>query len=295
MINCSSRLVPTKISNKVCLFTDYDNPICMPLSSYELLQEKVKVKFNLNYKPNIDEIRELLSVSQHIKIHDRIRDFLSNEGIDSSQIGIMSEFRVRVPNIDNYGLSGRNVFKIYDILKTYYPFFHYRGPCLLDYNKYKYTNYSNFQLYPLFSSNGIEYDVYNILMLTVNSSDDRAGHWVSVCVVKNSIIYYDSLNEEIAPEFRQLIGIIMLELKTIYNDVLIWRNKKQLQYDGKYCGVFQLHFLTVILELYSKNLLFKCYNDNIYSLNEEALEYYLETGIKQETIERLVAKIFYKN
>ena len=92
-----------------------------------------------------------------------------------------------------------------------------------------------------------------------------------------------------------LINLIIVELKSKYDNVITWRNKEQIQFDGKHCGVFQIHFVTVILELYASGRLFNCYGDNIVSLNENELEYYLQNGLTQEIIEDTVSSYFYIN
>lgn len=298
-MSCSMKnscISPTVTSESVCFFSSNDNPICMPSSAFEVLREKIMKKYNLLNVPSMTEIKEILGQNiPRIKIYDRVRDFLADEGVDLSSINIVDEFRVQVPDIQYNGLSGLNVTKIYNILNKYYPFFHYRGPCLLDYNDSWMYNYSNFDRYPLFSSNNNQYDVYNLLMLTVRLNSRRAGHWVSVCVVRNAVLYFDSLNDPIAPEFKQLLGRIVVELRSNYDKVITWRNKKQVQFSGKYCGVFQIHFVTTVLELFSRGLLFNCHGSNLVTLNESALEYYLENGLTQDIVENTISTYFYIN
>lgn len=288
-------IIPSQTSDSVCLFSTNENPICMPSRTYEILREKLITKYKLKNVPSMSEIRDLLGVTTPLTIQDRVRDFLFEEGIDVDDINVVDEFRVKVPDIQYNGLSGLNVTKIYKLLSKYYPFFHYRGPCLLDYAESWKYNYADFESYPLFESNGHRYDVYNLLMLTVRLHTRKPGHWVSVCVVRNAILYFDSLNEQIHPEFQQLLGRIVLELRTVYDRVLTWRNNRQVQYSGKYCGVFQIHFVTTILELHSKGELFKCYGNNVSVLNESALDYYLQSGLTQDIVENTISTYFYVN
>lgn len=287
---------PSVVSDSICFFSSNDNPICMPSKAFEILREKIMKKYRLSNVPSMSEIQELLGSNiPRIKLHDRVRNFLSDEGVDISSINIVDEFRVQVPDIQYNGLSGLNVTKIYNILKKYYPFFHYRGPCLLDYEDSLMYNYSDFSRYPLFYSNNYKYDIYNLLMLTVKLNSKKPGHWVSACVVHNAVLYFDSLNDPIAPEFKQLLGRIILELKSKHDKVITWRNKKQVQFSGKYCGVFQIHFVTTVLELYSRGLLFNCYGSNLVTLNESVLEYYLENELTQDIIENTISTYFYIN
>lgn len=293
MSKSCSKTAPIKKLDSICLFANNNNPICMSSRSYEILRDRVMSRFNLHEVPSVNEVRELLGINSHIRIQDRVRDFLSDDEIDD--LKIVNEFRIKVPDIQHNGLSGLNVTKAYQILQKYYPFFHYRGPCLLDFDSHSLYNYSDFRKYPLFKSNKQNYDVYNLLMLTVRSTTFGPGHWVSVCVVRNALFYYDSLNEDILPEFQNLINLIIVELKSQYDNVITWRNREQVQFDGKHCGVFQIHFVTVILELYASGRLFNCYGDNIVSLNENELEYYLQNGLTQEIIEDTVSSYFYIN
>lgn len=292
---------PTNTNNSICLFENNENPICLSSDAYNSLREKLKQKYKLDELPTMEELRELLGVTNRIRLQDRIRDFLAIEGVDMNNMKIVPEYRAQVPNIYNNGLSGKNVLRIYNFLSKYYPFFHYRGPCLLDYRESDYPadNYSNFKRYPLFSRDNTpsspQYDVYALLLLTIKSSVNRPGHWVSVCVVRNALLYYDSLNEKIEPEFEQLLYNIILELKIKYDKILTWRNKKQVQYTGKYCGVFQIHFVTTILELYKNNQLFNCHANCAVSLNEKLLNYYLQDNITQDVVENTISSYFYIN
>lgn len=279
-------------NDNLCLFSTNVNPICLPTKAYEILREKVMKKYNLKEMPSLQELKKLLNVTEQIKINDRIKEFLDSNGIDLSNIKIVEEYRAQVPNIFNNGLSGYNIIKIFEFLKKYYPFYHYRGPCLLDYIDSWMHNYSDFSQFPLFQNKQIKYNIYYMLLLTIKSSEKRPGHWVGICVIENAILYYDSLNKEILPEFENLIQLIILELKSIYSNVLTWRNKKQVQYSGKHCGVFQIHFLTTILELYSRNSIFKMYGDK-KTLNIDELNFYLQDDLTQNIIEKTISSFFY--
>lgn len=278
--------------DNLCLFSQNTNPICLPTKLYQSLREKIMKKYNLNEMPSLMELKRMLNVTEQIKLNDRIKEFLNSCGVDLSNFKIIEEYRAQVPNISDKGLSGTNILKIFEFLKKYYPFFHYRGPCLLDYADSWLYNYSDFEKFPLFESKNKTFDIYYMLMLTIKSTTNRPGHWIGFCVVENAIIYYDSLNKEILPEFQNLIQLIILDLKCKHENVLTWRNKKQVQFSGKHCGVFQIHFLTTVLELYSKEILFLNYGNN-KTLNTDALSFYLQDDLTQNVIEKTISSYFF--
>ena len=125
-------------------------------------------------------------------------------------------------------------------------------------------------------------------MLNIPITYKRSGHWLGIFICKNAILYYDSLFENIKPEFDNLLHLLKLELKIDNPNVLFWKNKKQTQYSGKHCGVFQIHFVCTCIYLYMNNLLF--INDK---LNTDKLEYYLERDINQKQIENTIGKYFF--
>lgn len=269
--------------DNICLFGETGNPLCIPTKMYMRLRETVMRKYGLRHVPSLDDVKKILGINTNIKLEDRVRMFLNDE--------ITDNFRVKVPDIKMHGLSGYNMLKVFDKLREYYEFFHYRGPCLLDYKENKYYDYSDFLRYPLFECNNCDFKVYYILLLTVKLSAKKVGHWIGLCVVNNSILYYDSLNKEIFPEFKSLIDCIYIELKMSHPSVLSWRNTKRVQQTGKHCGVFQIHFLMTVLDLFSKNNLFKADN----KLNVDALDHYLQEELKQEVIEDTISNYFYIN
>lgn len=293
-----------KINNKstICLFDNDESPLCMDSRAYELLRKRLIERFQLNYVPDMSELKRLLKVSDYrIQIENRLRDFLADDNDHmepgEDRISILKEYRVTVPNIENNGLSGYNVLQILEFLKKFHPKFHYRGPCLLDYsNSFRY-NYSNFSLYPIFkdNNNNIDCNIYYLLLLTIESTQRKPGHWIGICVVENCILYYDSLNKEIEPRFLSLLKLISIELKSKYGNIVTWRNNKQVQFSGKYCGVFQIHFITTILELYKQNELYNKYsNSSVTTLNTSKLNHYLQDNLTQDIIERVIAYFFYK-
>jgi hypothetical protein len=272
-----------------CIFDTNKNPICLPTKVYEKLRIKVMNKFNLKNLPSLNEIKDLLLIDSNIQLENRIKEFL-DEKVDE-------EFRVKVPNIYYHGLSGYNLIKIFDKLQKYYDYFHYRGPCLLDYNKSWMYDYSDFVKYPINYNNNKIYNIYYLLLLTIKSTDFKPGHWIGICIVENAIFYYDSLNGNIRPEFKNLLDLISIELKLQYPNILSWRNNKQVQTSGKHCGVFQIHFITTILELYKQKKLFNV-SGNILktkSINNELLSHYLQDDLSQSVIEKTIANYFYVN
>jgi hypothetical protein len=285
-------------NSTICLFDNNESPLCMDSCAYELLRKKLVERYNLDYIPDIHQLKRLLNVSDYsIQIENRLRDFL---GDDINRISVIDEYRVEVPNIQDFGLSGYNVLQILEILKKYNKKFHYRGPCLLDYaNSYRY-NYSNFLLYPLFEytneTSTVKCNIYYMLLLTIESTCKKSGHWVGICVVDNCILYYDSLNREIEPRFKSLLKLISIELKSKYDNIVTWRNNKQTQFSGKYCGVFQIHFITTVLELYKRGELYNTYsNSSVATLNTNKLNHYLQDNLTQEVIERVITSYFYIN
>lgn len=291
--------------NTICLFDKNQNPLCLPTKAFSYLQEIVKNKFNLQHLPTINEIKHYLNIKNKIEIEKTVERFLKKHGYVGD---INTEFKVQVPTIDYYGLSGMNLIKIFDKLQKYYKYFHYRGPCLLDFISSSQYNYSDLKNYPIFKQNNNEYSVYYILLLNIPITTKHAGHWIGITVCENAIFYYDSLNEKIKKEFVHLLNIISLYLKVKYKKVLYWRNNKQIQLSGKHCGVFQVHFISTILSLYENNKLFIMNTDNdnlnnngnnidynLRELNINNLNHYLQDKLTQDIIEKTVTDFFYIN
>lgn len=259
-----------------------NNEICLRVDTFKRMQNIIQKKYNLKHEPSLIEIKKILGITDSISLENRISEFLQDD--------ISSDFKLKVPNIYSNGLSGASMIKIFDKLYRHYPIFHYRGPCFLDYESSYLYNYSDFHAYPLFMNNDYNYNIYYILLLTINSTNITPGHWIGICVVDNAIIYYDSLNGQIREPYQKLINLIALELKLSHPEIVSWRNNKKTQVSGKHCGVFQIHFLTTILELYTKKRLF---NNN--KLNTEELSYILQDGLTQETIEKTISNYFFIN
>ena len=78
---------------------------------------------------------------------------------------------------------------------------------------------------------------------------------------------------------------------------LSWRNNKQVQTSGKHCGVFQIHFITTILELYKQKKLFNVSGNILQtkSINNELLSHYLQDDLSQSVIEKTISNYFYVN
>jgi len=275
------------MNNNNSLFESNDNIICITSKIYEKIRIKLMDKFKLKNLPSLNEIKELLSINQNVQLEDKIKEFLFNE---------TREFQIKVPNIFFHGLSGNNLIKIFDKLTNYYNF-HYRGPCLLDYKDSWLYNYSDFIKYPINYNNNKIYDVYYLLLLTIKSTDYKPGHWIGICVVENAIFYYDSLNGDIRPEFKNLLDLFLIQLKLQYNNILSWRNNKQIQISGKHCGVFQIHFITTILVLYKQKRLFNISGDIIKTktINNDLLCHYLQDNLTQNDIEKKISNYFYIN
>lgn len=282
------------MNNTTCLFDRNNNPICLPTDLFNKLRVQIMNKFELKHLPTLNEIKDILNIEDNIQLENRIITFLND---NTTTDRVKQEFRHKVPNIFYHGLTGTNLVKIFNLLNKYYPNYHYRGPCLLDYKKSWFFNYSDFSRFPLFNQNNKVYDIYYLLLLNVELLDIKPGHWMGVCVVENAIIYYDSLNYVLNNEFKYLLDLIFLELKLSNANVLSWRNNKRIQFSGKHCGVFQIHFITTILELYKQNKLFT-YTGNIIktkALNEKLLSFYLQDNLTQDIIEQQISNYFYVN
>ena len=59
-------------------------------------------------------------------------------------------------------------------------------------------------------------------MSTVNDFLTRFTEKGSESIVENAIFYYDSLNGNIRPEFKNLLDLISIELKLQYPNILSW-------------------------------------------------------------------------
>lgn len=266
----------------ICLMGANGNRMCLSSKQFANLRYKVMNVYKLDHEPDVFEIKKLLNIKSPVEIIHKVINFMQDSNLEVN-------YKVQVPRIDDYGLSGLSVITVCKKLMHFYPNFHYRGPCLLDYENSPNYDYSNLRKYPLFKSGDNSYDMYYILLLNIPLSYFRSGHWIGLFVLKDAIFYYDSLNEDIKEEFQMLINTILLNLKLGENRIKMWRNTKQTQFSGKYCGVFQIHFLCIIIFLYNRGQLFKSNGD----INVNKLNFYLQDNLRQETIESTIAKHFF--
>jgi len=280
----------TNDDNTVCLFNKTGETLCLPVQALTFIQNILKQKYKLVNTPTIHQIKHILGIKNKIEIPGKIKSFLTSSGYDKP---FDTNFKIPVPIISKNGLSGLNVIQILDKLMVFYKEFHYRGPCLLDYENSTYYNFSDLNKYPLFNlneeNNIPQFEKYYILLLNIPLSYNGSGHWTGLFIYKNYIFYYDPLNELITKEFQQLINTFSIYLKYKYGNVYFWRNNKKTQFSGKHCGVFQIHFVVTMLELSNKNNLIK--SDK--SINTTDLSNYLQDNLKQEFVEKQVSNYFY--
>lgn len=262
------------MSESICFLQGSDNRLCLLTKDYLKLQSLVKKEHNLNFLPNMKLIKELLNIKNDKDIKDKLQNFFyKNDKCLYRRLSIY--FKESVDPIDKEGLTATALLNWFKKISIIYPDFRYsKNPVFTDMEKLPdELNYLNFKYHNPFKTNYFYYVFLNI------PSNKHVGHWCGLLISQktNRIYYYDSLNKVINPAYNKIIKKIKEEMKEINGEEpTFWRNQIATQDQNKFCGVYQLHFIIIILNLEKNN-----------NISHKLLTKYLEVMTNEKCIENV--------